>query len=66
MICISGSRECDGCQSCIKGEEKKLFCPSCGSRVYYDSRIYVNQDNEIIGCEYCISAEYAEDLEERL
>ena len=66
MICISGGRECDGCQKCIEGERKELYCPICDSIVDYDSRIYVNQDNEIIGCEYCIKTEYAEDLEDRL
>ncbi len=50
MICIHGG-ECTGCMSCQ--EEEKHYCPICGEEVC--ESVYVSNDNEIVGCENCIS-----------
>ena len=36
-------------------------CPCCGEYLYTDSKVYKDQMDDVIGCEFCISQTVAED-----
>lgn len=38
------------------------YCPVCGAELVCDSKVYVDDDGNIIGCEECIFEKWAEDL----
>lgn len=40
--------------------EPVMLCPNCGIELYGGSRIY-RRNGQVIGCEDCINAGYAED-----
>lgn len=43
-------------------EETKYFCPVCGEEINPDEWIYTNADQEIVGCELCVSHNFVEDF----
>ena len=42
-----------------KYEEKVHRCPTCGD----ECEFYYMQDGEVIGCEHCITQEYADEVD---
>ena len=65
MVCISGASECNGCSRCYGKVERKNYCASCGKRLDYDSKVYIDKESgEVVGCDKCITMKYAEDMED--
>lgn len=48
MICVSGARECDGCQRCIKEPEELGICSVCGEPITTDCDRYQFEGDEMI------------------
>ena len=38
------------------------ICPVCGAELSYGSRVYTDDDGNVIGCEECIHEKWAEDV----
>ena len=36
------------------------YCPCCGGELNFDSKVFVNGNRAVIGCECCIEAKEAE------
>lgn len=50
--CVKFSgKECDGCGCCHPDDE--YYCPVCGEWV--EDVVYVDNNNEVIGCENCVT-----------
>ena len=45
-------------------EEALVYCPACGAELDYSDFLYiVKGQNEVVGCEHCITAAYADEIE---
>lgn len=43
-------------------KEVKIYCPECGARLYWGENAYLHK-GQVIGCEHCIEAKYADEVE---
>ena len=62
LACITGGKICDGCMRCREGNDSELHCPVCGNELGPDDYIFIDEDDVILGCEYCVKKHYAEDV----
>jgi hypothetical protein len=54
LVCKNSGRICNGCGECQ--EEGYYACPICGEETDY---LYVNNDDEIVGCDNCVVSKNA-------
>lgn len=43
-------------------EEEYYYCPVCGAKLCYGDEVYIDGNDDIIGCVECIRTKYAEDV----
>ncbi|MCL2856169.1 MAG: hypothetical protein FWE19_00395 [Oscillospiraceae bacterium] len=56
MTCVSVTRECDGCMSCLPEQQPSPICPVCDKET---DTFYFDKGDEIVGCSECVSTKDA-------
>lgn len=56
---------CSACENCVDWlDEEPMYCSACGAELDHSDYVYVVKDqNEVVGCEHCITTAYAEEIE---
>ncbi len=63
MCKICNRRPClRGCPGRIE-EDPGYYCPACGEELATGDLVYCDTSGEILGCEYCLSRRFVQDVE---